>query len=278
MIAENNSIDSKVLNHIKNFENEFKQVVISKEGESFNYSEISRHASGNTYNYYNNGWYWPTVNSATYVNKNKDEEEKEKKDDTGNHPIIFLVSASVLAFSATYAIATDGYLQVSKKFKKMDEIIELMDDDYRGTKYDQSYIKLKKNYALLKDKIIQYYKPAYHSKLGLFGSGLLGITYFWPFGYFALAGSIVGLTGFGCYWLWHKLTDGDEKCSIIENIKNINNYIDEIKNDNIKDIKEAQAIEFNIWPQQNIYPSIEQRYNPPTAPSFDLTREKEEVR
>ena len=259
----NSSITKSELREcITKFENEFKQIIMFQEEEktpTLSSTTTTTAAVPTTVHYHftnnDNSWKWL---SSTYVdnkqtnniittstnNDNKDtkrtkeeeEEEQEKKkqeekSQVGNHPILFLFGTSVLAFSSTYLIATDGYIMMTKRLNSIDRLIEIMDDKFRETIYDNYFREIKKNYNYLKEQIIAYYKPTYHSKLGLIGSGLLGLTYLWPFGHLALTGSIFGLTGFGCYWLWHKLTDeSDYRSGIIENIKCVNSNIDRLKN------------------------------------------------
>lgn len=269
MQVSNPFIKSKILEHIEKFDIEFREIVVFD--PKFNQNSDTINSPGVTnINYYNNGWYWPTFNNnPTYITNKVHTEE----DNTGKHPIVFLLGAGVVAFSATYAMATDGYIEITKRFKKLDEIMNLMDSDFRGSKYDHSYINLKKNYGYLKEKIFEYYKPSFHSKLGIIGSGLLGTTFFWPLGYIALTGSIIGFTGFGCYWLWHKLANEYEyKKGIIENIHNINNFIIEIKASVRYDMDETSLLSYDIYSTTNIYPKIHPIYisgtQDPSAPLF----------
>jgi len=208
-------------NLINNFIEEFKNIRFEKTGETHVNNFNTYNFNTTTFNYIDTSFNLLNPQSIVYNIPNIDREENEKtKENTeeqdGNHPIIFLLASSVLTFGTTYLIATDEYTKVTNKFKILDQIIDKLTYTTKHTSLESNTSTIKINYQYLKNSIMKQFSPKYYSKLGLLGSSFLTLTYFYPFGTFALFPGIIALTGFGCYWLWNHLT-----CDEYTNIQNL---------------------------------------------------------
>lgn len=251
---------NEVKDLIENFNNLFNNI-------KFEYCNTNNNhkSNGNTYNYVDNSWNsFYTTNNYYTSSKKKDEDKDE-----GNHPIVFLLTAGTLAIGATYLIATDEYLIIKKKFSKLDELLDEIEDKTKNTVMEGRHKELKKYYDNFKEKLLSKHSSSYYSKLGLIGSSLVTLTYFFPFGLLALYPGIIGMTGFSCYWLWNFLTNNDLMDLINERNKillHINNY-----NSDLNFL--FSTFDTNNWTQctinpeyqsQSVYPSYNLNESAPT--------------
>lgn len=229
----------------------------------------------NNNNYVDNSWNTystHTVNSNTSNCKDNEKEEDKKKE--GNRPIMFLLGASALAFGATYLIATDDYMITSTKFKNLDDKLNKLVDKTKNTSMETQVKNIVENYNTFKNKLFLKYSTNFYSKLGLIGSTLVSLTYFFPFGTIALIPGILGLTGFGCYWLWKSLTKEDYN-KIFDSFNSCIWSVTELKNNltnnvNIKqstNIHQAQPINYNLNYPIGVNPELDNPSAPQIYPS-----------
>lgn len=223
-------------------------------------SNVPAQVVHHTHNYTDNSWNTYNTSKTIICNNDqsnnggtkKDGEGKEKEDTSGNSPITFLIGAGLLAVGTTYLIATDDYTVISKKFNKLDDKINQLVDKTKNTVHEEIVTTFKTDYENFKSKMLDTKLQNYYTKWGLIGSGLVGMTYFFPFGTIALVPSLVGLTGFTCYWLWNYLTK-DEKDDIMSEYETLKNKTNELKN-------KIYLFSQNPFESQNMCDSMYQKY------------------
>ena len=261
---------------INELDREINNISIEASNDKTQPIDTNNNPNNNPNNNYN--YNFPNYNYNNINNNidNRNRTTKKKKDDEkeeGYHPIIFLIATSTLAFGATYLIATDDYRKINKKFTDLDEIMNKINDKTKNTVLENKHLRIKESYEKLKSKLINEKSIGFYSKLGLIGSGLISLTYFFPFGTIALIPGIIGLTGFGCYWLWNYL-NLDEYNEILKMkndlIYNIDEYKEEVElnqlqnsspnNNQYNNQQNNQQYDWNVS-----YPSMS-----PTAPIFNI--------
>lgn len=232
---------------------------------------INYHYVDNSWNsFYDNRNYSQNYNQANPQKSNKDDDEEEKKKE-GNHPLVFLIAAGALSFGATYLIATDDYRKIKNRFSELDRLVNKISDKTKNTLIEDKYINLKDSYDKFKESLFSKYSPSFYSKLGIIGSSLVTLTYFFPFGTIALFPGIIGLTGFGCYWLWNYLTNDDYE-KIVTNHKNLLKSLEDFRNELNKVYSNSIPVNYEVynWNNQQYYSGVTPNTTIPSAPTFNI--------
>lgn len=241
---------------ISNLLEELRKITFEKRSADFfespkssiGYIPVHNYVDNSWTSYYDNRTYNNTDTLRCRTNSSKEKDDKEN-DETGNHPIVFLMAAGALSFGAVYLFANDNYRKVCNKFAETDKMIEKIKDKTKNTPMESKCNELANMYKDFKDSMFSKYKSTYYSKWGFICSLLLCLTYFYPFGVPALFPGILGLTGFGCYWFWNYLTNDD-----YDNVTSKYNILTSHLHDYKNELEKPDIPVFNpMW--NNMYPS-----------------------